>query len=60
MTTKCDILVVDDDPDISRVVESMLSNDGYRVDVAGSDKSLIDHADHAISNAKNSGRNKVC
>jgi DNA-binding response OmpR family regulator len=42
MTMKCDILVVDDDPNISQVVESILSNDGYRVAVAGSGEEALE------------------
>ena len=42
MTIKCDILVVDDDPNISQVVESILSNDGYHVDVAGSGEEALE------------------
>jgi two-component system, cell cycle response regulator len=42
MTMKCDILVVDDDPNISHVVESMLSNDGYHVAVAGSGEEAME------------------
>jgi two-component system, cell cycle response regulator len=42
MTMKCDILVVDDDPNISQVVESILSNDGYCVSVAGSGEEALE------------------
>src|ERR1700690_3423920 len=42
MTMKCDILVVDDDPNISQVVESIISNDGHRVDVAGSGEEALE------------------
>jgi two-component system cell cycle response regulator len=42
MTMKCDILVVDDDPNISQVVESILTNDGYRVSVAGSGEEALE------------------
>jgi two-component system, cell cycle response regulator len=51
MTMKCDILVVDDDPNISHVVESILSNDGYRVAVAGSGEEaleLFDKGDYSL------------
>jgi PAS domain S-box-containing protein len=34
VTTKADILVVDDDPDISQALLDFLEHDGYRVDVA--------------------------
>jgi diguanylate cyclase (GGDEF)-like protein len=42
MAMKCDILVVDDDPDISQVVESILTHDGYCVSVAGSGEEALE------------------
>ncbi len=42
MTMKCDILVVDDDPNISQVVASVVSDDGYHVDVAGSGEEALE------------------
>ncbi len=42
MTMKCDILVVDDDPNISQLVASVLSGEGYRVDVAGSGEEALE------------------
>jgi diguanylate cyclase (GGDEF)-like protein len=42
MTMKCDILVVDDDPNISQVVESILTHEGYCVSVAGSGEEALE------------------
>lgn len=42
MKTKCDVLVVDDDVNISEVVASVLAAEGYRVDVVQSGEEALD------------------
>lgn len=42
MTIKCDVLVVDDDVNISELVASVLSTEGYRVDAVQSGEEAIE------------------
>jgi PAS domain S-box-containing protein len=44
VTTKGDILIVDDDPDISQALSDFLEHDGYHVDLAGTGAEALDRS----------------